>query len=109
MVTLRCTQKLLRRLRMHLSEEVPLSTTQLGDWYCNLLFVRGEQLILCVSESTLLPVLVTAKDEIHLSDRLRAGLREVLSALSIAPGIIEAELSKMLEFLRRRAVRCSAR
>lgn len=56
MITIRCTQKLLRRV--HPTDEPRPSTTRLGDWYANLVFARPEQLVLCVSERTLLAVVV---------------------------------------------------
>ena len=39
MVVLRCTRKLLRRLRTTPAEDAPTSSTLLGDWYMNVLFV----------------------------------------------------------------------
>jgi hypothetical protein len=38
MVTLRCTQKLLRRISEPLLEKNEQPTTLLGDWYANILF-----------------------------------------------------------------------
>lgn len=68
---------------------------RLGDWYANLLFTQGSQLILCVSERTLLPVVVAARDGAGFPDRLRAGLRGVLTVLGVAPGAIDSELAVM--------------
>jgi len=93
MVTIRCTQKLLRRLR---SESSPApSTTRLGDWYANLLFARPEQLVLCVSERTLLPVIVTARDGNRLGERLSQALRVILQRLGVRPQLIDAEVTEM--------------
>ena len=93
MVTIRCTQKLLRRLR---SESSPApSTTRLGDWYANLLFARPEQLVLCVSERTLLPVIVTARNGNRLGERLSQALRVILQRFGIRPQLIDAEVTEM--------------
>ena len=60
MVTLRCTQKLLRRLEV--TDKPAAPTPVLGDWYANILFSRPHQLVLCVSERSLLPVVLLAKE-----------------------------------------------
>ncbi len=52
-----------------------------------------------MSERTLLPVVVAAKDGMRFPDRLRAGLREVLQALSVNPAAIESELTAMTGFV----------
>lgn len=95
MVTLRCTQKLLRRIK----DPAPLSptppTTKLGDWYLNILFIRPQHLLLCTSERTLLPVLLPARDLSTLVPRLRQALSEVLAALEIPGPMITAELHEM--------------
>ena len=92
-VTIRCTQKLLRRLRSDAT--LPSSTTLLGDWYANILFARPEQLILCVSERTLLPVVVTARDARSLGVRLAQTSREVLLSLGVSSRLVDAEQVKM--------------
>ncbi len=58
MFTLRCTRKLLNRLHQATATDDPEPTTRLGDWYANLLFRPGGQVVLFVNERTLLPVLV---------------------------------------------------
>lgn len=98
MVTLRCTQKLLRRLKGSPQTSAVPPTTRLGDWYVNILFSRPRHLLLCVSERTLLPVLVPARDLGTLALRLRQGLNEVLAALGIPPPVITAELLQMAAY-----------
>ena len=95
MVTVRCTQKLLRRLP-HM-EDAPASTTVLGDWYANIWFSRP-QLIVCVSERALLPVVLPAKSAMTLVPRLAAALGEVLLRLGVAPHLIHAEQAEMQIF-----------
>lgn len=51
-----------------------------------------------MSERTLLPVLITARDGAHLPSRLREGLVQVLQALSISPEDIDREAGTMQDF-----------
>ena len=95
MVTLRCTQKLLRRLP-HMAGE-STSTTILGDWYANIWFSRP-QLIICVSERTLLPVVLPAKSLATLVPRLAVAVGEVLLRLGVSPRLIHAEQAEMQTF-----------
>jgi len=94
-VTLRCTHKLLGRLRASTDPGDLPPTTKLGDWYASLLYAPGGQLVLFVSERSLLPVVVPAKEARTLVDRLRASLREVLSRLGVARRVIDFELAEM--------------
>ena len=98
MVTLRCTQKLLRRVPGQRSGSTPRPTTLLGDWYANLLFRKPQQLVLCVSERTLLPVIVPAKEIHTLPARLAVAVRELLVALGIAPSLADRERAEMQQF-----------
>jgi hypothetical protein len=95
MVTIRCTQKLLRRLRP--SSDTPASTTVLGDWYANVLFSRP-QLVVCVSERTLLPVVLHAKELQTLVPRLSVAVGEVLLRLGVSPKLAQKEQDEMRTF-----------
>jgi hypothetical protein len=86
----------LRRLR--LAENTLASTTVLGDWYANILFSRPQQLVLCVSERTLLPVVLPAKGIETLAQRLSAALGEVLLQLGVSPELIQKEREEMCTF-----------
>ena len=98
MVTIRCTQKLMRRLRVAGQSASSPPTTALGDWYANILFARPHQLVLCVSERALLPVVVIAKDFDSLPLRLAATVREVLTRLRGPQELIEREEREMRQF-----------
>lgn len=50
MLTLRCTQKLMRRLKVPTKVGTHAPTTVLGDWYANLIYARPQQLVLCMNE-----------------------------------------------------------
>jgi hypothetical protein len=78
-------------------DQPPPSTTRLGDWYANLLFTRRGQFILCVSQRTLLPIIVPARDAKSLLARLRDALPRVLSAIGVNPAVIDHELAEMAE------------
>lgn len=98
MVTLRCTQKMLRRVPGQPSGSAPSPTTILGDWYANLLLRKPQQLVLCVSERTLLPVIVPAKEFHTLPARFAGTVREVLAALGVAPRLADREHDEMQQY-----------
>ena len=95
MVTIRCTQKLLRRIRSETLVAAPDSDTLLGDWYANILFARTQHVILCVSERTLLPVVVPARAPAELGARLADSLQLLLRHLGVSQLHIESEVEKM--------------
>lgn len=95
MVTLRCTQRLLKQLKVPRGVKVEPSTTRLGDWYANLLYTRPARLVLCVSEKSQLPVLVPAKGLNTLPSRVRDGVREMLLAIKVPAAAVEAEVRAM--------------
>ena len=70
-------------------------TTRLGDWYANVLFCRPQHLILCVSERTLLPLVIPAKPLASLEQRLPLAISELLTAFDIAPDQVNTELRAM--------------
>lgn len=96
MFTLRCTQKLLRRVES--TAEPPAPTTALGDWYANVLHSRPHQLVLCVSERSLLPVVLHAKEAHTLASRLTLAVGQVLQHLGVAKASIEREQHEMHAF-----------
>jgi hypothetical protein len=65
-------------------ESPPSSTGRLGDWYASLLVVHSAHLVLCLSERTLLPVIVPAKDIATLPTRLPLAVGEILQAIGVA-------------------------
>ena len=95
MFAVRCTRKLLGRgSPKNLVTPVP-PTTILGDWYANIIFTRPEQLIVCVSERTLLPVIVAAKDVKRLPERVATAAETILTAIGVPKEDVEAELAEM--------------
>jgi hypothetical protein len=96
MFTLRCTKKLLTRLRAKPDLRPPRSTTKLGDWYADTLNLGRERLVLCVSELTLLPVVVPAIG-MDLDAKLARGLKDMLEALDVPAAAINAEVTQLLD------------
>ena len=95
MFAVRCTRKLLDRgAPKALAAPVP-PTTVLGDWYANIVFTRSEHLVVCVSERTLLPVVVAAKDVKRLPERVAAEAGMILTAIGVPAADVEAEMAEM--------------
>ncbi len=99
MFTLRCTRKLLARLGSTpvLDEVEP--TTSLGDWYANLLFRPGRQVVLFVNERSLLPVLVPASPAGSLVTRFQAATADLLLRFRVPAAVVWAERREMEEVL----------
>ena len=51
--------------------------------------------MICVSERSLLPVFVEAKDRSTFADRLREAVRSVMESIGVTGGLIEGELNEM--------------
>jgi hypothetical protein len=85
----------MKRLRPSLSTSSMESTTRLGDWYANLVHVGRLQLVLGVSERTLLPLVLPAAPIGTLVPRLRVGAAQLLRALGIAKEDIAREDAAM--------------
>jgi len=96
MVIVRATKKLLDRLGPPTSAAEQPSSTLLGDWYATAWFWRP-QVVLLVSEVTLLPVLMPLAPAATLLQRLGSQMAAVLDALGTPAEFIEAELREMNE------------
>ncbi|PRH40726.1 DUF6933 domain-containing protein [Burkholderia vietnamiensis] len=95
MLHLHCTRKLLDRLG-HQPPSDPLSTpaSTLGRWYATVLFWRP-QVVLCVNEHTLLPVLMPLAPVTTLPARFPEALATVLQAHGWDAAKIDAEMQHM--------------
>ncbi len=83
MFVLRCTQKLLDRLNATPDSEPAPADTVLGDWYANLVRASRTQVVLAISERSLLPVVVPARDGRSLVQRLSEALWPMLTAIGV--------------------------
>jgi hypothetical protein len=95
MLTLRCTRKLLKRGLVETGGEDVQPTTLLGDWYANLIVARPQHLVLCVSERSLLPVILPAKDAKSLPSRMPGAVCEILAQLGINSAAVDLERREM--------------
>ena len=95
MVVLRGTGKLLKRLGAPVVADPGRSATVLGDWYADIFFTRPCQVVLCVSETSRLPVVLAARELRTLGTRLPVALGLVLADLMISWPAITWELAAM--------------
>jgi hypothetical protein len=94
MVILRATKKLSSLLPAAAS--VPAcGDNALGDWYVNRIVVERKPLLLLVSASSLLPILVPARDVRSLPGRLSDLVAARLRRCGLEDATIEAEVSAM--------------
>lgn len=91
MIVFRCTQRLAKRLRVTLADDALPSAGSLGDWYANALNVGPSRNVLCLSERTLLPVILPSRKS-HFPGRFSNYLEEVLRHLEIPDQLVDREL-----------------
>lgn len=95
MVVLRCTQRLLHRLK-RFDVEVPASSdTRLGDWYGTLIRIGRRHVLLFISERSRLPVLLPVRQANHLTSAFPIAVCEMLSAVGVPPAAVERERTLM--------------
>ena len=94
-VVLRCTQKLLVRLKQDRDLPVVESTTRLGDWYGNILRIGRRQHLLFISERSRLPVVVPITDSKRLGTVLPNAVCERLAIVGVASTDIADERARM--------------
>jgi hypothetical protein len=94
-LTIRCTNKLLKWLDAEVPPKPTTPTNRLGDWYANLLFTRRARLIICVSERSLLPVLVEARDPASFRARFQERVRSVLRSMRVGPDALHSEAPRI--------------
>ncbi len=97
MITLRCTQKVRKRLR--LAATPPGSsppTTALGDWYVNLVRFGRQQIVMATSERSLLTVLLPARDlRQSLVPNLQLAVQQLITVLGIPRETVRREIAEM--------------
>jgi len=98
MVTIRITSKVASKLKVQLGHAESQSTGKLGDWYVNLLIIKRQHLLLAVSERTLLPIVMPARDLKLFPLRLSHDLELLLQQLGVPKKEIEAETREMLRW-----------
>ncbi len=99
MFFLRCTRKLLDRLPRSVAPatEQAASTTRMGDWTGNLLFIARQQVVLGVNNKTLLPVLLPIAPNKTFLPRFTETAGEMLMVLGIDRPKVLSEMAGMNE------------
>ena len=97
MLVLRCTQKLLARLKQADNLTAVESTTRLGDWYGNILQLGRRQHLLFISERSRLPVMIPIREGKRLAEVFPDAVCEVLALVGVAVADIADERSRMSE------------
>jgi len=93
LITLRCTRKLLKFLAITpVNEPIP-STGELGDWYANLVPTDASDLIVFVSEKSLVTVAIPAREAENLVSKFRARVENLLAMLGVSKESIRSEIS----------------
>jgi hypothetical protein len=95
MVVLRCTQKLLVRLKWPDVSADTESTTLLGDWYGNILRIGRQHYLLFISERSRLPVVVPIREMRRLEAILPDAVSAALSAIGVASDDVADERLRM--------------
>jgi len=96
LVVFRCTQRVVKRFCLRPAESPPPSTGLLGDWYANLLNVGRSRLVLCLSERSLLPVILPARND-AFPGQFPEFLAEVLRGLHLSPQQVHEEVAAARE------------
>src|SRR5687767_3398763 len=97
MVVLRCTQKLLVRLKQ-VGDLPPVeSTTRLGDWYGNILRIGRRQHLVFISERSRLPVVLPITELKRLSVVFPGAVCERLAIVGVISDDITDERARMSE------------
>lgn len=99
MLVLRCTRKLLARLKQ--SDPFPAveSTTRLGDWYGNTLQLDRRQYLLFISEHSRLPIILPVSEATHLATALPDAICQALAVVGVAEADIAGERAHMSELV----------
>jgi len=95
MFALRCTQKLLDRINVSPDPAPVPPDTVLGDWYANLVRAGRTQVVLAVSERTLLPVVLPARDGRTVARRIAEAIEPMLSSIGVPIEVANAERHAM--------------
>ena len=97
MVVLRCTRKLLVRLKHAGVLSAAESTTRLGDWYGNILRIGRRQHLLFISERSRLPVVIPIREVKRLGTVFPDAVCERLAIVGVAAADMADERGRMSE------------
>jgi hypothetical protein len=97
MVVLRCTQRLLGRLKQVDNEPSVRSSTRLGDWYGNVVQMGRRHALILISERSRLPVLIPIRQASRLAAVLPDAVSQMLGAVGVPAADAEDERLRMSE------------
>lgn len=97
MITLRCTKKLRKFLNVVPIDNAQPPTAALGDWYANLIPTLAGDLILFISEKSLLTVAIPTWESDHLVPLFRIRVANLLWMIGIPQKIIAIEVSHLAQ------------
>ena len=97
MVVLRCTQRLLFRLKQFDDEPSVRSTTRLGDWYGNVLHMGRRHALIFISEQSRLPVFIPIREANRLAAAFPDAVCQMLGAVGVPADEVELERLRMSE------------
>lgn len=89
MFTFRCTKRVLDRFHLRPSKRVPEPNNVLGNWYANLLNFGPKRYVLCMSERSLLPVILPARNS-----EFPDGFGEYLYPILLCVGIPDVQAAR---------------
>src|SRR6185436_9173270 len=95
MLVLRCTQKLLRKNPGPSTDRDDAMVPVLGSWHANLIRLGHTAVVLCVSDTSLLAILVRGRDFPRLVLAFRDRLAQRLNRMGVSSQAVTAELAAM--------------
>ncbi|MDT4969534.1 MAG: hypothetical protein QOJ64_4271 [Acidobacteriota bacterium] len=95
MLTLRCTQKLLKKNPGPTNGRQDTLVSTLGGWHANLIRLASSPIVLCVNDVSLLSVLIPGRNSPNLVSAFRDRLSERLSRMGLAQDTILEERAAM--------------
>ena len=95
MFRLRCTRKLLQRIKDEPLEGSVPTTTALGDWYANVIPMPFGELLLFVNERSLLTVAIPGEDVKFILSQLRQRVDNLLKQFNVPNRLVIAEIRNM--------------
>lgn len=95
MFALRCTRKVLKLIKNEPDEGHFPTTTALGDWYVNLIPMPIGELLIFVSERSLITVAIPAEEVQVILPQLRQRVSNLLKQIDVPENILNNEIHQM--------------
>ena len=95
MFRLRCTRKLLQRIKDEPLEGSVPTTTALGDWYANVIPMPFGELLLFLNERSLLTAAIPGEDVKFILPQFRQRLDNLLKRFNVPNRLVIAEIRNM--------------